>query len=136
MKGFDTSNLESSERVIAAIVLRLAETGLQSSDLDFSDLGQPPELEPFFDVSVTWLIDEGIIRVSGHARLLGGSGTLIDPALTSKGLGLLGQRVVLREDAGDTGEAVAAIAKGDRSLWQIGDLVGSIIGGFTKSLGG
>ena len=136
MKGFDTSNLEQSERVIAAIMLRLAETGFQHSRLRFENLNLSADLEKFFDVSVVWLMDEGIVRSASFSRSVDGPSTLYEPALTSKGLGLFGQRFLVREDTRDTGEAVAAIAKGDRSLWQIGDLVGSIIGGFTKSLGG
>lgn len=136
MKGFDTSNLERSERVAAAIILKLAETGFQSSVLEYSELGLDEDLERFFDMTVRWLIAEQLVQVGNFSRLLNGPSGLIEPTLTSKGIELLGQSIVLRDTKRDAGEAVYAIAKGDRSFWQVGDLIGSILGGLTKSMGG
>ena len=126
-------NLKKSEVVIASILNRLMEVGLQHSTLSFEDLGLGQDHEAFFDTCVAWLIDEEIIR-GNHSRLLAAPGSLVEPVITADGFALLGRKLFGAEDGRRTGEAVREIAAAPTSYSGIGDLIGGIFGGFTKSI--
>ena len=129
----ELDNLKKSEVIIATILSKLMESGLQFSTLSFDDFGLEKEYEPFFDTCVAWLIDEGIIR-GNHARLMGTPGSDMGPVITADGFALLGRKLLGDEGGKRTGEAVREIAKSPTNYTGIGDLIGGIFGGFTKSI--
>lgn len=123
-------NLHRSEVVVASILHRLLETGLQRSELKFSDLGLGVELAPFFPVCADWLAREGVIAVAGKAK----DGTLQDPAITARGFALLGRDFDLSGKLARLHAAVATVATEKRGLADVGGLIGGIMAGFAKEL--
>lgn len=130
------TNLQKSELVISKILETLLTRGLRDgSELQFGDLDLPAEDEPFFNGCCYWLLEEGIIRCSNFEQLLSGSVFLVSPMITSRGFALLDQPFAGTEGATRVGQAVKEVADGRRNYAGIGDLVGGILGGFTKSMG-
>lgn len=127
-------NLQKSEMVIARILAHLAENGLQPSSLDNGTLDLNDELLPFFSTSYEWLESEGIVRSSNIAKTLNGTMYITNPVVTAYGFQLLAQGVTLGGEEKSLGKAVKEVSSG-RSYSQLGDLVGGILGGFTKSIG-
>lgn len=137
----DQGNIEKSEVVIATILRVLIERGIRGGELDFAALQLDDEYFPFFATCFTWLGDEGLVR-AGRVTVVPGDGEdvaddlyVYNPTLTSQGFALLGQQVKIGETTTTIGEAVERRSEGRPSGWQIGDLVGGILGGFTKSIG-
>ncbi len=128
------NNMEKSELVVARILSILMDTGFTESDLSFDDLGLEPEYEAFFDLSVQWLLDEGIIRAREFVKFVGMTGALNAPVLTAYGLSLLNQPSPVGNKE-TMGKAVKAVSKEGRSYAGIGDFIGGVLGGFTKSMG-
>lgn len=127
-------NLEKSERVVAAILKKLLEQGLQWSEIEFAHLGLDDEYRPFFTTSARWLVDEGLIR-GDIGALLHGAEWIAQPVLTAKGFQILGASL----DGGGAdvtaGERSKQIAEAPSGGWKIGELLGGLVGGFTKSIG-
>jgi hypothetical protein len=90
-----------------------------------------PSGRPFTEVlghSLTWLSDEGYLRSRG-------STTYQLVALTQKGLATM--NAVPQGLSASVGTSLVMAAGGSGQNWSgIGDLVGGVIGGFTKSMGG
>ncbi|CTQ33933.1 hypothetical protein [Jannaschia rubra] len=130
------TNLQKSELVISKILQVLLEMGLQQGNvLQFDDVALPDEYEPFFDGCCLWLLEEEIVRCTNMHQLLSGSVGMVNPMITSKGFALLDQPFAGTESKTRVGQAVKEVAGGQRNYAGIGDLVGGILGGFTKSLG-
>ena len=129
------TNLERSERVVSAIVAFLMEQGFKDGSLSFDSLNLDDEHRSFFDTSVRWLLDEGIIRAVNHIEVIKGTSELDRPVLTSKGFLLLNQRVDFMEGAERVGEVVKKTALNEGSYSKLGSLIGGVLGGFTKSIG-
>jgi len=113
----------------------VTETNLQKSELALEDLELPDDDSATFNGCCDWLMEEGIIRCSNSTRLLNGSIAMINPKITSKGFALLDQPFNLGTDPIRVGQAVKEIAGGRRNYAGIGDLIGGLLGGFTKSMG-
>ncbi|WP_156801069.1 hypothetical protein [Oceaniovalibus guishaninsula] len=128
----DTSSLKISERLVAAIVNILAERGVRRSSLSYKELGlEPEEIDgPLFLDAMIWLSDEGIIRSSAKTRF-DMDGNAYYFTLTAYGYRLLGQKF---QGALNLGQAVRETAETGRSFAGIGDFVGGLLGGFTKSI--
>jgi hypothetical protein len=109
--------------------------------LDFSALGLDDEYFPFFATCFTWLSNEGLVRadrvtvVPEDGEDVANDLYVYNPTLTSHGFAMLGQKVKIGETITTLGDAVESRSVGEPSGWQIGDLVGGILGGFTKSIG-
>lgn len=127
-----SSTLEASELMISRIVARLAEQGVARRDLKVVELEYEPTRENalLFIDAMKWLHDEGVVRLSeGHAFTQDGTAQRV--CLTSYGYALLAQRF----DGSMT--LAVAIQKTNASgsgFSGLGDLVGGILGGFTKSI--
>ncbi|WP_074948007.1 hypothetical protein [Paracoccus halophilus] len=127
-------NLQKSEAVIARILTHLAENGLKTSDLGATEIGLDDELQSFFEYCARWLSSEGIIRVGTVV-----SGTepgevyFLDSVITAYGFQLLSQGVSLGGKEKSLGAAVKEVSSG-KSYSSLGDLIGGILGGFTKSI--
>ena len=128
------SKREQSVFMIARIVERLAENGVIEESLSSHDLivDNPTndEVQLFVD-AIKWLRSEGVIRAdqgySGSRALE----VVFDASLTSKGHWLLDQR--LTNDL-TLGAAIRNVNRSEPSATGIGDFIGGILGGFTKSV--
>lgn len=128
-------HLSASERVVGRILAKLAESGLRRVDLGYETVGLDEALKPYFEDSIRWLREEGIIR---YVSELGGTepGEIyyLDAVLTAKGFELLSQGVSLGGEVRTLGTAVRDVSEG-RSYSSLGDFFGGLLGGLTKSLG-
>jgi hypothetical protein len=134
-------NIEKSELVIATILRILVERGIAASEMEFSSLGLPDSFFPFFATCFRWLQSEGIVRAEKVAAMSGDDSDdavdlyIYNPTLTSRGFTLLGQSIKVGNTETTVAKAVETRASGQTTGWQIGDLVGGVLGGFTKSIG-
>lgn len=131
------NNLQRSEIVIAKILDHLSELGLQEQLLSFSDLELEDDFGEFFFPCIEWLAAEGVIRHDGIGRLLGGRalGHVQNPVLTSFGFKALGTTIAIGERSETLAGAVKKVSTDKQSFAQIGDFLGGLLGGFTKSIG-
>ena len=129
-------NFDKSELVIAKILDKAIENGIREWMLQFTDLMLDTEYAPFFYPCLRWLEAEGIIRVQAYHRTMGGiaSGHVQNISLTSHGLVALGHTIKIGDDTDKMSEAVKKVSSGEKSYAQVGDFVGGILGGFTKSI--
>lgn len=128
--------LEKSELIIAKILQMAIDSGLGHWQLSFADLSLDDSFAEFFYPSIEWLEAEGIVRVGEYARTLGGiaNGSVNNIHLTSYGLRLLGQQITVGEKQVKLADEVKRVSQGDRSYSTLGDFVGGLLGGFTKSI--
>ena len=130
------TNLQKSETVIARILEFLLELGLQDgSHLAFEDLDFPDDYHDTFNGCCMWLLEEGIIRCTNYSQANIGGITMLSPMITSKGFALLDQPLVIEDQKISVGQAVKDVAGGQKNYAGIGDFVGGLLGGFTKSIG-
>lgn len=132
MDGLQRSN------VVFAKILQLAkEHGVSHWSLSFDALQLDDEFRTFFFPCVEWLEAEGLIRVGSYARTLGGyaEGSISNISLTARGMAVLGQKIVLSGEEMTLSEEVRRVSAGEKSYSGIGDFIGGILGGFTKSIG-
>ena len=130
------TNLQKSETVISKILEFLLEQGLQAgSRLAFEDLDLPDDYGPTFNGCCVWLLEEGIIRCSNSSQAIGSDVTMFSPMITSRGFALLDQPFVIEGEKMRVGQAVKEVADGQKNYAGIGDFVGGLLGGFTKSMG-
>lgn len=134
-------NLQKSERVIAKVLEALLEQGIQyQTYLEFQELHLPEEMEPFFQGCCLWLLDEGIVRCTNIQQVLQGM-PMVNPVITAYGFKILGQRFLDGSDdeaaatSTDVAHVVREVASGERSYSGLGDFLGGLLGGFTKSMG-
>jgi len=129
------TSLQKSELVISKILEALLETGLQHGTwLKFEKLDLSEEYEPFFDGCCVWLLEEGIVRCSNTQQALGGGVGMINPMITSYGFAILDQKLTIAQSDVRVGQAVREVARGSRNYAGVGDFIGGILGGFTKSI--
>ncbi|WP_417249618.1 hypothetical protein [Celeribacter sp.] len=129
-------NFERSEIVIAKILDNAIEIGIQEWTLQFSNLMLDDEYAPYFYPCLKWLEAEGIIRVEAYHRTIGdiAGGVVQNISLTSYGLVALGHTIKIGDDTDKMSEAVKKVSSGEKSYAQVGDFLGGILGGFTKSI--
>jgi hypothetical protein len=130
-----TSNIKKSEIVIAKILTLLMERGLSHSMMTFRCLGLESEYEPFFKTSFLWLVDEGLVRSKNNIESITSVFHAYDPVLTAKGFALLGTRLTSQDGEITIAQAVEETASSQRSFAGLGDFLGGLLGGFTKSIG-
>ena len=132
------SGLEKSNLVIAKILQLAIENGLSHWSLSFKHLGLDSTYETHFYPCLHWLEAEDLIRVGEYARTLGGyaGGEVLNVSLTSKAMALLGQEIEINGQNTSVADAVEKASKNDAGGYRIGELIGGVIGGFTKSIGG
>ena len=124
-----------STMIVAKLVNLLAENGLARTAVasrNFLPTGADQEKIQLFADTVKWHEDEGVVR--DHDSYADGHGGFVDDlVLTSRGFWLLEQKL-----SGDLtlGSAISKVAKSEPMTAGIGDFVGGILGGFTKSIAG
>ncbi len=126
---------DQSALMVAKLVDLLAENGLSKTEVSSSSFlpqdADQAQIQLFADI-VKWLQNEGVVR--DHDSYGDGHGGIVfDLVLTSRGFWLLDQKF-----AGDLtlGSAISKVAKNEPMTAGIGDFVGGILGGFTKSITG
>ncbi len=130
-----SDNLEKSQVVIARILQRLMDHGLQRGDLSFKDLQLGEEYRPFVPTCFDWLMQEGIVRATSSSTTSDGAFFAANPVLTAHGFAVLGKTFNTGSDEIVLAQAVTMSAQSGRSLSSLGDLIGGFLGGFTKSMG-
>lgn len=138
MTPSEISDLEKSEIVIARILNLVMEWGLQECSLQFEELELDEEYATFFFPCIDWLMAEGILRAKevilySSATTVAG-GEVIWPQLTSYGFRVLGAEINLGENTQTLASAVEVVSKTKRSYAPLGDFLGGLLGGFTKSM--
>lgn len=135
----DKNDVEISELLIAAIISKLVLQGIRRQTLSITDLSL--ELseavdETLFNDAVEWLETEGIIRFTQRvpdtesASLTHFLGT----CLTAYGFALVQQKSSASDGGKTLGQSIESTNADSVSYSKIGDFVGSVLGGFTKSV--
>ncbi len=131
-------DLRRSEIVIARILNLLIGWGIQECQLEFHELELEEEFAPFFFPCINWLISEGVIRASSVERYssnkTSAGGVVLYPQLTSYGFNALGSEIQIGDNTPKLATAVKEVSDNQKSYSQIGDFVGGLLGGFSKSL--
>ncbi len=131
------TNLEKSELVIARIVQKLMDMGIQDNwELSFKDLGLESEFGQFFGGAIKWLASEGIIQVEGIQEFLGGEKLISAPFLTSRGFAVLRHNFSIDGHEVSAAQIVSAKSNGSPKYSVLGDFLGSVLGGYTKTVNG
>jgi hypothetical protein len=128
------TKLEEHLAVVGRVIAKFISEGLSPQEIDTSKpeafLGDSVDPQTF-EAVVVWMLDEGIIRAKQHNAPLVGGRRLAGLQLTSKGLSIVQHQL-------PSGDTIATRVRNDgrtSALWSnIGELVGSIAGSFTKSL--
>ncbi len=133
-----TNLLKDSEEMIARIVALLAPNGVKRVEIDILSLGfegsNHSDIGPYvglFHDAMEWLIAKNIIRHTGRDL----SGMYYQCCITSYGFALLGQKLVGAKDNETVGKAVRNVNDDSASYANAGNLLGGLLGAFTKSMG-
>lgn len=130
----ETSKFESSSKLIAKLIFRLANYGVVVQTLKVSDVFDSPNKEEIrlFVGAMNWLCSEGIIRHQPSMRHdydSEGSYIYEDVVLTSKGFNAA--NFVILDDI----RVCEVAAKIDNSGYgKAGELLGAMMGAFSKSV--
>lgn len=127
-------NIEKSEVVIARILSKVLEFGLQDAGLEFKELELGDSYAPFFSTCVDWLVAEGLIRVGTHIKTKDGECFLAGITLTSHGFAVLGQEISGTDRGETVADAVKQVTDSGAGYSGVGDFIGGLLGGFTKSI--
>ena len=127
-------NLRKSEIVISAILSFLLQKGLQKGDMSSESLALSEDEKPFFVECFKWLLAEGVVRAANTLEILDDDIFVIDPQITSQGFEKLGHEITFAGASTTLSNAVQEVSRNKASYSQVGDFVGSILGGFTKSM--
>jgi hypothetical protein len=128
-------NLMRGQTIIAQVLAYIFEQGFDTEQLHAGTLGLSEEDNRTFDSTVTWLIDEGIIRVANISHPMVGGITLLRPVITAHGFSILGQPLTIGGAQSTVADGVVQASKGKLDYSALGDFVGGLLGGFTKSVG-
>ena len=128
---------EKSQLVMAKILEKSMETGIQEWTLSFGDLELSSDFAPFFYPCLKWLESEKLIRVESYNRTMGGpaNGSVQNIHLTSLGQAAMRQEVEIEGKPETVSKTVKRISEEPAYYSKFGDFLGSVLGGFTKSIG-
>lgn len=125
--------LEDSEKLVARMLTRFAENGTQSeavSTATFFDTKSPENITAFVE-TIRWLRAEDLIRTSDIPAIFGKPQDIeVRVVLTANGFNLLGKTLGSGERVG---QAVQNVNSG-KGYANAGELIGGILGAFTKSI--
>jgi hypothetical protein len=129
------SKLAQSEQLIARMITRFAENGVMSEVVStgtfFDDVSQD-NMTAFIE-ALRWLEAESLVRTSAMPAIIGEPKDMkVRVVLTSLGFGLLGKSFGNGESIGT---AVKKAGSG-QGYANVGELLGGILGAFTKSISG
>jgi hypothetical protein len=128
------SQVEDSERLVARIVEHLAGNGVYAEPIfasKFFPEGNYYADRVLFESTIEWLEAEGILRFD--KPYMGGPLTELirNSVLTGKGYSLLAQDF---KNGLSLAQAIRKVNESGTGYAGIGDFVGGILGGFTKSI--
>jgi hypothetical protein len=127
------TTLDQHMAVMGRVIAKFVSSGLMLHNIDSraveTFLGTPED-KKVFEAVIIWMCDEGIIRAKNVTQTMDGTIYLGAAQLTAKGLAIVKQPL----PGGDTIEKRVQSDAGGRSWSSIGELVGGIAGGFTKSV--
>jgi hypothetical protein len=129
------SKLVDSERLIAQMITRFAENGVMSEIVSSKTFFEEPTQDNItaFVEAIRWLRDENLVRTTAMPAIIGGPTEIeVRVVLTSNGFALLGKSFGNGESIGN---AVKKAGTG-QGYANVGELVGGILGAFTKSISG
>jgi hypothetical protein len=129
------TNQEKSELVIARILSYLVDRGIREVTLDFEKLELEPSFEDFFAPCLRWLQDEGLIRWAGVKMDSPVPMRFGGHVLTARGYFILGHALTVDGRDLTAAEVIKARSAGSTSQTGLGDFLGGVLGGFTKSMG-
>jgi hypothetical protein len=128
------SNLAKSELVLARILSLLMEHGLKGSTLTFGSLNLDSDYEPYFKTCFLWLLDEGLVRSRTNLESISSVFHAYDPVLTAKGFSFLGSHLQVDNGQVSLAKIVEDKASSTGMYTGVGDFLGGLFGGFTKSI--
>jgi hypothetical protein len=129
------NKLEEHLAVVGRVIAKFVSQGLAPQAIDTfapeAFLHTPVDRDTF-EAVIVWMLDEGIIRAKQRIETLDGRLRLMGVQLTSKGLAIVQEPL----PSGDSIAKRVQSNTGSGAFWSsIGELVGSIAGSFTKSIG-
>ena len=127
-------NIEKSEIMIARILSKALDFGLQRADLKFGELELDEIFQPFFVTSIDWLVAEGLIRVMQHNKAMDGTSHVSGITLTSFGFSVMGRKLNGADGEILVSEVVQKVSDSKASYSGFGDFVGGLLGGFAKTI--
>ena len=128
------TTLDQHMAAMGRVVAKFVSGGLMAHNVDSRGVEKflgTPEDKKVFEAVIVWMLDEGIIRAKNVSTIMDGTIHLAAAQLTAKGLAIVKQPLT----GGDTIEKRIQSDAGGRSWSSIGDLIGGIAAGFTKSMG-
>jgi len=128
------SKREQSVLLISRLLDRLAENGVVADNLSTYDLFNPPPSDADVQLylgTIKWLEAEGVIRTDGGCQGGRDNELVYEIVLTSRGFSLLERRLTNNLTLGG---AIQKLARSESGLAGLGDLIGGVLGGFTKSV--
>lgn len=130
-------NAEKSQLVMARILEKTMDVGIQEWLLTFDDLNLEEDFANFFYPCLEWLEKEGLIRVRSYHRTMGGraQGSVQNVHITAFGQSVLRQEVNITGESEMLSETVKNVSKEPGYYSKFGDFLGGLLGGFTKSIG-
>lgn len=128
--------LERSNLVLAKVLDLAMQNGISHWNLTFAELKLPEEFKTHFFPCIRWLEAEGLIRVDEYVETIGGyaNGMVMNIALTSRGMAVLGQKIAVDGHEEEFSETVKKVSEGKVDYHRIGDAIGGLIGGLIKSI--
>ena len=122
-----------SERMIAAILEELAKRGVKRDDLNLAHVGFEGSRENMllFVDAMRWLEEEGVIRSNEKHKFMLSNGEALGFTLTSLGYRLLSQRF---DGELTLGQAIQNTNSSGTGYANVGNLLGGLLGSFTKTL--
>ncbi len=129
------TKLDQHMAVVGQVIAKFVSEGLSSLAIDCGApeafLGSPVD-KGTFEAVINWMLDEKILRAKQRNETYDGKLRFNGVQLTSKGLAIVQQPL----PSGDTIAKRVQSNTGSGAFWSnIGELVGSIAGSFTKSMG-
>jgi hypothetical protein len=126
--------LDQHMAVMGRVIAKFVSAGLVPHNIDTRKVETflgTPEDKKIFEAVIAWMLDEGIIRAKNVSKTMDGTMYLAAVQLTAKGLAIVKQPL----PGGDTIEKRVQSDSSGNSFWSnIGDLVGSAAGSFTKAM--
>lgn len=122
---------------MARILAKAMEMGIQEWMLTFDALDLDDDFSNFFYPCLEWLESEGLVRVTAYHRAMGGpaEGSVQNIPITAFGQNVLRQEVNITGESEKLSETVKSVSTKPEYYSKFGDFLGSLLGGFTKSIG-